>query len=116
MSPRLLALPMLCAALTCLAMGCSSRSSDPPGVLDGHLAPCPDRPNCVCSDCEPDLSDRKIAPFAYSGSRQTAMQQLAELLSNMSRVTVVTVTEDALYAAFRSRLFGCVDDVEFFAI
>jgi uncharacterized protein (DUF1499 family) len=43
-----------------------------------------------------------------------ARDRLAAVVNAMPRAKVITVKEDYVHAEFRSRLFGFVDDVEFF--
>ena len=48
-----------------------SRGKPPTGLAgDGRLSPCPDSPNCVCS--EADSLPSSIAPLAFTGSPDTA--------------------------------------------
>jgi uncharacterized protein (DUF1499 family) len=78
------------------------------GVKDGCLAPCRRTPNCVSSQA--DASDREhyIAPLKGS------MADVRAAVAAMPRATVISQKENYLYAQFRSRLLGFVDDVEFF--
>jgi uncharacterized protein (DUF1499 family) len=78
------------------------------GVKDGCLAPCRRTPNCVSSQA--DASDREhyIAPLKGS------MADVRAAVAAMPRATVISQKENYLYAEFRSRLLGFVDDVELF--
>ncbi|MBW2694754.1 MAG: DUF1499 domain-containing protein, partial [Deltaproteobacteria bacterium] len=51
----------------CSMLGHSSKSGQPPGLVSGTLAPCPDKPNCVSSEAGED-ADHQIAPLNYSGT------------------------------------------------
>ena len=74
------------------------------------LAPCPDRPNCVCS--RGDASPRhRVEPFAVAGDPATAFTRLKSLLDATPRTVIVTATPDYIHAACRTRL-GFVDDLE----
>ena len=81
------------------------------GVRDGRLAPCPDTPNCVCSQAADD--SHRIEPLAYDGTAEEAMVRLKAALATLPRTRVVTETRDYLHAECTSLLFRFVDDVEF---
>jgi len=76
------------------------------GVKAGKLAPCPDTPNCVSSQSED--SEHAIKPLPY-----TSIADLKKVVEQMERTTIIEETENYLYAEFKSRLMGFVDDVEF---
>lgn len=82
------------------------------GVKDGKLAGCPNTPNCVSSQSENPQS--KIAPLTYNSSREEAKAKLKQILEGMERTTLITESEDYIYAEFQSKLMGFVDDVEFY--
>jgi uncharacterized protein (DUF1499 family) len=80
-------------------------------AVEGKLAPCPNTPNCVCSqDARPAHS---IAPLTYTGPWPAAHQKLLAVIRSMPRSHVVTEQEDYIHAEFASAVFGFVDDVEF---
>ena len=81
------------------------------GVKDGRLAPCRRTPNCVSSQAEPADAEHYIAPIAFRGD---AMSAIRKAVAAMQRATVVSEAQNYLYAEFRSKLLGYVDDVEFF--
>lgn len=78
------------------------------GVREGCLAPCKRTPNCVSSQADPRDAEHYIAPLPRP------LAAVREALSAMPRVRVVEARADYLYAEFRSRLLGFVDDVEFY--
>jgi len=86
------------------------------GVTDGRLKPCPDTPNCVCSQAPADDKEHVIAPFTYTGSAKDAIARLKQIIEGMERSTINVVSDDYLYAEFSSKLMGFVDDVEFYAM
>ena len=74
------------------------------------LAPCPDRPNCVCS--RDDAPPRhRVEPFAVAEDPATAFARLKILLAAAPRTVIVAATPDYIHAACRTRL-GFVDDLE----
>ena len=87
------------------------RRPDNLGVSNGRLAPCRRTPNCVSSQADPSDREHYIAPIA---SRGDAMAAVRRAVAAMPRATVVSEKENYLYAEFRSKLLGYVDDVEFF--
>jgi uncharacterized protein (DUF1499 family) len=81
------------------------------GITQGKLAPCPGKPNCVCSDAED--SGHKIDPFRLSGKPETVWNELVQLITARPRTRVVKVTQEYLHATETSRVFGFTDDMEF---
>lgn len=93
-----------------------ARTAAPPsglGVRDGKLAPCPDSPNCVSSQADASDSAHYSPPITFSGDPARVRERLRQVLESRPRVTVLRDEPDYLYAEFRSRWFGFVDDVEF---
>lgn len=87
------------------------------GVHDGRLAPPAPTPNSVSSqaDLYPDNPQRQFAqipPLAFSGHGETAMRQLAALISQMPRAHIVTVRSDYLHAEFQTPILHFTDDLE----
>ena len=82
----------------------------------GRLAPCKTSPNCVSSQADAADREHYIAPLAMKGNAAgDAMAAVRKAVESMPRTTVVRVEPGYLYAEFRSRLMGFVDDVEFLA-
>jgi uncharacterized protein (DUF1499 family) len=81
------------------------------GVTNGRFAPCRRTPNCVSSQADPADAEHYIAPIPFRGD---AMAAVKRALQAMPRTTVITEKQNYLYAEFRSKLLGFVDDVEFF--
>ncbi|MBF2021711.1 MAG: DUF1499 domain-containing protein [Hydrococcus sp. C42_A2020_068] len=77
------------------------------GVKDGKLAPCPGSPNCVNSQSQDPKS--KIDPLP-----PVAIADLRKVIESMERTTIIEQTDNYLYAEFKSKLMGFVDDVEFY--
>jgi uncharacterized protein (DUF1499 family) len=78
------------------------------GVRNGRLAPCRRTPNCVSSQADPADAEHYIAPLAGR------IEDVRRAVESMPRTTIISATADYLYAEFRSKLLGFVDDVEFF--
>lgn len=83
------------------------------GVTDGRLAPCRRTPNCVSSQADPSDAVHYIAPIPFAGDAAAAIAAARRAVENMQRATVIGEEPGYLYAEFRSKLIGFVDDVEF---
>jgi uncharacterized protein (DUF1499 family) len=82
------------------------------GVHDGRLSPCPNTPNCVCSqDSDPG---HRIEPLTFSSAPEKAIADLKTIIQALPKTTIVQESNDYLYAQFTSKLMGFVDDVEFY--
>ncbi|WP_204104217.1 MULTISPECIES: DUF1499 domain-containing protein [Spirulina sp. CCY15215] len=77
------------------------------GIKNGKLAPCPGTPNCVSS--QSTKSQEKIAPLPM-----TSIAQLRKVIEGMELTKIIKETDNYLYAEFKSKLMGFVDDVEFY--
>ena len=87
------------------------RRPDNLGVTNGRLAPCRRTPNCVSSQADPGDREHYIAAIPFRGD---AMAAVRRAVAAMPRAMVISEKENYLYAEFRSKLLGYVDDVEFF--
>ena len=88
------------------------------GVRSGRLKPPSQTPNSVSSQAElypdhPQRSYAAIAPLAFSGDPEQAMQKLATLLKTQERTVLVTQKPDYIYAQCSTPLLHFTDDVEF---
>lgn len=95
-----------------LFMGCTGSRSALLGVTNGKFIPCPNSPNCVCSQY-PDQS-HEIEPLTYKGSPEEARTRLLVVIQGMKQAKVVTAEELYLHVEFTSAVFRFVDDAEFF--
>jgi uncharacterized protein (DUF1499 family) len=96
-----------------LLAGCSAPMPKNLGVHKGRLTARPSSPNCVCSQDRD--KQHAIAPFTYTGTRQTAMARLAKAINGMYGAKIVEQTADYLHAEYTTRWMRFVDDVEFYA-
>lgn len=78
------------------------------GVKDGRFAPCRRTPNCVSSQADPADAEHYIAPL------RGRIEDVRKAVESLPRTTIISSTANYLYAEFRSKLLGFVDDVEFF--
>lgn len=76
------------------------------------LGPCPDKPNCV-STAEPNAS-HGVTPLPFHGTAKQTHDELVRLIGAMPGSAIVRTEDSYIHAMFTSRLFGFVDDVEFY--
>ena len=77
------------------------------GAKDGKLTACPGTPNCVNSQSDDPQS--RIEPLPAK-----SIAEVKKVVEGMERTTIVEETDNYLYAEFKSKLMGYVDDVEFY--
>ncbi|MGF1589248.1 MAG: DUF1499 domain-containing protein [Pleurocapsa sp.] len=77
------------------------------GVTDGKLTACPGTPNCVSSQSNDAQSQIEPLPMV-------SMAEIKQVVQGMERTTIIEETDKYLYAEFKSKLMGYVDDVEFY--
>ena len=115
--------PLRFAAKLSLAVAmaiCVLPTSAHAGVFSGHrpddigvggrLAACPNKPNCVNSGS--DDARHAIPPLKFSGNARAAMVRLKLVVAAMPGATLISQRPEYLYAEFRTRVMGFVDDVE----
>jgi uncharacterized protein (DUF1499 family) len=78
------------------------------GVREGRLAPCKRSPNCVSSQASPSDLEHYIAPIRGS------LAAARSAVESLPRTRIIKEEKDYLYAEFRTKLLGYVDDVELF--
>jgi len=87
----------------------SQKMPDNLGLKDGQLTPCPDSPNCVCSESHTE-NDGEHYIQATQGNKTTWDKLKKILIAQGGTIE----SDDGLYihATFRSAIFQYVDDVE----
>ena len=90
------------------------RSPEDLGVVSGKLAPCPGSPNCVSTQAPRDDLAHYIAPVPFENTPSNTMNRIVQEVTRMPRTRIVKRDGTYLRAEFRSRIFGFVDDVEFY--
>jgi uncharacterized protein (DUF1499 family) len=83
------------------------------GVKDGRLPRPRSTPNCVSSQADPADTVHYIEPIRFKGTAPEAIAAARKAVESMPRTTVIRHEGNYLYAEFKSRLLGFVDDVEF---
>ena len=107
-------LPLLlgACAIAALLVGCAGaprRFTKPQAPR--QFTPCSSAPHCVSSQAKPG-SFHHVAPFAYSGSADSAHRALLKTLQDDKHATVEQDDGGFVHATFSSTL-GFVDDVSF---
>jgi uncharacterized protein (DUF1499 family) len=92
----------------------AGRRPDYLGVTDGKLARPKRTPNCVSSQADPADAEHYIAPIAFRGTPVEAMVAAKRAVQSIERSTIVQEAPGYLYAEFKSRLLGYVDDLELY--
>lgn len=93
------------------ALGVVSRSGESPGLVDGMLSRCPQRPNCVCSEFPADGA-HYAPPLSFSGDGRADPLPLLDSMVREMGGTVLVSRDSYLAATFSSAIFGFVDDLE----
>jgi uncharacterized protein (DUF1499 family) len=75
------------------------------------LAPCPNKPNCVCST-DSD-AEHKIEPFPIKTNVAQSLSKLKNLILNEPRTEIVESTGTYLHAVYTTAIMRFKDDVEF---
>lgn len=83
------------------------------GVKDGRLPRPRSTPNCVSSQADRSDKVHYIDPIRFKGTALEAIAAARQAVESMPRTTVIRHEGNYLYAEFKSRLLGFVDDVEF---
>jgi uncharacterized protein (DUF1499 family) len=95
-----------------IALAAASRRPPRLGIDKGLLQPCPDRPNCVCSQSA--AADQRIEPIPLNGrSAEQALDQLSRIITTLPGVSELERTPTYLRFECRTPLLGFVDDLEF---
>jgi uncharacterized protein (DUF1499 family) len=84
-----------------------------PGLADGQLAACPNKPNCVSSQAAPSDRRHYIEALTYSDGPAQARERFEQTIAGMPSARVVVREANYWRAEFTSRLWRFVDDVEF---
>ena len=82
------------------------------GIRGGKLSGPRSTPNSVVSEGIESTHPAYAAPIAFTGDPKVALAKLGNVLQALDRVTIVKVDETYLYAEFRSKTLGYVDDFE----
>ncbi|HKI62757.1 MAG TPA: DUF1499 domain-containing protein [Mariprofundaceae bacterium] len=82
------------------------------GLVDGRLRPCPDSPNCVCSEGSRGDTLHFIEPISASGMHADVEWKNLIAAIQSQGGEIVQQSETYLHATFTSSIFRFIDDVE----
>lgn len=102
-------LPCGVLALVLLTASCASRRSLPRGLSNDRLSPCPDSPNCLCS--EDPAADHRLAPLVFTNDAAQAWQSLHRAVVSVGGM-IRSETNGYLWATCTTPVLRFVDDVE----
>ena len=87
------------------------RTGEAPGLIEGMLSKCPDKPNCVCSEKYDDPS-HYIDPIIIPQNITLDLFSLVKKVIQEMGGQVLIERDSYIAATFTSTLFKFVDDVE----
>jgi uncharacterized protein (DUF1499 family) len=112
MKTALITLSLLLVAFVVLffILGMISKSGKAPGLIDGRLSECPDKPNCVCS--EHKTASHYIEPVNIPDDITfDTVHVLKDVVQEMGG-NIQVENDTYIAATFTSALFGFMDDME----
>jgi uncharacterized protein (DUF1499 family) len=80
-------------------------------LIEGKLRPCPDSPNCVCS--EHSRTAHFVEPLEFSDDTEEAWARLIDIVKQQPRTTVIIETADYIEVRVKTRFFRFQDVLEF---
>lgn len=95
--------------LVFIVLSVSSRKQPELGLFEGRLRPCPDSPNCVCSEHQDHSAF--IEPLLFTTTAENAWDKIKIVIVE-SGGEVVTDRDGYLHARFVTPLMRYIDDVE----
>lgn len=91
--------------------GCTAKVPDL-GIENGELTPCPDKPNCVNSFSKDE--EQYIKPLLVTGTQLAIKNDIIKVVNTLENSKVTVAENSYIRAEFTSKVFGFVDDVEFY--
>jgi len=89
-------------------LSCEARKIPEMGLVDGRLRPCPESPNCVCSEYQ---GKPFVEPLYFDESGEQAWERAKRVLREIGGR--IKIEENGyLRAVFTSKIFRFRDDVE----
>ena len=90
-------------------ISCSGKNPADIRMINGRLSPCPDTPNCVCSEDEGRSSF--IEPIAFNDAAEISWERAKAVIQQMGG-SLKTSEDGYLRATFTTKVFRFVDDLE----
>jgi len=106
---RLLILLVLLGVVAMIGVRISAPMLKPDvlGPVNGELRDCPEKPNCVCSQEDPDDPGHLVAPLRADWSA------VVEHVKADDATEVVEERDGYLWVTYQTTVMGYIDDVEF---
>jgi uncharacterized protein (DUF1499 family) len=92
-------------------LGKQSQKGLAPGLVNGSLSRCSEKPNCVCSEYSDDVSHFIEAVTMIPNLEMHDMGKAVSIIQDMNGV-VNSAEDNYITATFTSSIFGFVDDFE----
>jgi uncharacterized protein (DUF1499 family) len=92
-----------------------TQPTSPEDIARGRLAACPNSPNCVSSQAEPEDKVHFIEALPADGDSNATLARLQQIIASTARTRIVSSGDGYLHAEYTSRIFRWVDDVELLA-
>jgi uncharacterized protein (DUF1499 family) len=87
-----------------------SRKTPTLGMVDGRLRPCPETPNCACSEAA-ESGAASVLPLSFAEAPEAAWARLKDAIAAEGG-QIAGDDGDYLWATFRTPLFRFLDDFE----
>ena len=108
----LIAVVLLLLALTYFYyLGIRSQTGSAKGLVDGRLAPCPDTPNCICTEY-PDDTAHFTQPLSLDAINKEDISHAVQQAIQHTGGEIINTTENTVTATYTSSIFRYVDDFE----
>lgn len=95
-----------------ILFGCSGNPPENLGGRRGALEPCPDTPNFVSTKSR--VPRHAMQPLPFKGTVNESRDRILGIIGRMKGATIVDASDDCIRVQFKTRVWGFVDDVEFF--
>lgn len=92
-----------------VALSIHSRNRPDLGMIEGRLRPCPNTPNCVCSEDQGRSSF--IEPLSIKDNPQRSWERIKSVIRDMGG-NIEQEEDGYLRATFATRIFRFMDDLE----
>jgi uncharacterized protein (DUF1499 family) len=88
------------------------------GLIDGHLSPCPDKPNCIIStqlfveEASNKTENKSTLAQHFNKENQAQLLPLSKTILLKMGATLIAEEKNYLAVTFSSKIFKFVDDFE----
>lgn len=82
------------------------------GVINGKLAPMPNKPNAVSSQTE--IMDKRVEPLKFIGDLENSKKLVIDIINTFKNIEIIKNEENYIYAIFSTEKMKYKDDVEFY--